>query len=118
MRRPDREADIMTAKTRVFGRSTRARHGVYRTRPLGPPHFYSPISSPANERCGALTRRGTPCQRKALANGRCPNHGGLSTGPKTEAGRKRIAAAVSAAQRRRWAAWRRQRAGAEAQLKA
>ena len=31
------------------------------------------------ERCLARTRRGTPCQRKALHNGRCPNHGGLST---------------------------------------
>ena len=31
------------------------------------------------ERCLARTRRGTPCQRKALQNGRCPNHGGLST---------------------------------------
>ena len=52
--------------------------------------------------CGAHTRRGTACKRKALANGRCPNHGGLSTGPKTEAGRQRI----SEAQQRRWAAWR------------
>ena len=53
-------------------------------------------------KCAARTRRGTACQRKALANGRCPNHGGLSTGPMTEAGRRRI----SEAQQRRWAAWR------------
>jgi len=53
------------------------------------------------QKCGAKTRRGTACLRKALANGRCPNHGGLSTGPKTEAGRQRIAEA----QRRRWAKW-------------
>jgi hypothetical protein len=53
-------------------------------------------------RCGARTRRGTCCLRPALENGRCPNHGGLSTGPRTKAGRKRIAAA----QRRRWAEWR------------
>jgi hypothetical protein len=78
---------------------TRAHHGVFRVRPLEPRHL--------RVKCGAQTRRGTFCQRKALANGRCPNHGGLSTGPKTEGGRKRIAAAVSAAQRRRWAAWRR-----------
>jgi hypothetical protein len=52
-------------------------------------------------KCGARTRRGTQCIRKALANGRCPNHGGLSTGPKTEAGKKRIARA----QKKRWAAW-------------
>ncbi|MES0404071.1 MAG: HGGxSTG domain-containing protein, partial [Hyphomicrobium sp.] len=31
--------------------------------------------------CNARTRAGHPCKRKALANGRCPNHGGLSTGP-------------------------------------
>ena len=53
-------------------------------------------------KCAARTRRGTACKRKALANGRCPNHGGLSTGPRTEAGRQRI----SEAQQRRWAAWR------------
>ena len=50
-------------------------------------------------KCAARTRRGTACQRKALANGRCPNHGGLSTGPRTEAGRQRIAEV----QRLRWA---------------
>ncbi len=49
-------------------------------------------------RCGARTRRGTACIRTARANGRCPNHGGLSTGPKTKAGRLRIAKA----QRERW----------------
>ncbi len=43
----------------------------------------------AATRCGARTRRGTSCQRKALANSRCPNHGGLSTGPKTPEGRRR-----------------------------
>ena len=32
--------------------------------------------------CGAKTRKGTPCQKAALANGRCNNHGGKSTGPK------------------------------------
>lgn len=55
--------------------------------------------------CGARTRRGTACIRKARANGRCPNHGGLSTGPKTEAGRQRIAEA----QRQRWARWQAER---------
>jgi len=33
-------------------------------------------------RCGAKTRKGTPCQAQALANGRCKHHGGLSTGPR------------------------------------
>ena len=56
-------------------------------------------------KCGARTRRGTACQRKALSNGRCPNHGGLSTGPRTEAGRARIAETA----RRRWVKWREER---------
>lgn len=39
--------------------------------------------------CGAKTRSGTPCKRKDLhINGRCKLHGGLSTGPKTEQGKK------------------------------
>src|SRR5262245_9494744 len=53
--------------------------------------------------CGARTRRGTPCQCKAIETKRgawkCRLHGGLSTGPKTAEGRERIAAA----QRARWA---------------
>jgi hypothetical protein len=53
--------------------------------------------------CGARTRRGTLCQRKGLGKGgRCPNHGGCSTGPKTIEGRQRI----SQVQRQRWAEWR------------
>ena len=40
--------------------------------------------------CGARNRRGEPCQRKLLLKGKkCPNHGGKSTGPKTEAGKAR-----------------------------
>ena len=52
--------------------------------------------------CGARTRTGAPCRRTGLSNGRCPNHGGLSSGPRTPEGRARIAEV----QRRRWAAWR------------
>jgi hypothetical protein len=50
-------------------------------------------------RCGAKTRRGTPCQRAKERNPhtghlkRCRLHGGLSSGPKTMEGRARIAAA-------------------------
>jgi hypothetical protein len=45
--------------------------------------------------CGAYARStGKPCQAGALRNGRCRNHGGLSTGPRTEAGRKRIGEAA------------------------
>ena len=40
--------------------------------------------------CGARTRAGTPCKRKDLyINGRCKLHGGLSTGPTTEEGKRR-----------------------------
>ena len=49
--------------------------------------------------CGAKTRAGHPCQRKGLGRGgRCANHGGASTGPRTPEGRQRI----TEAQRRRW----------------
>ena len=46
------------------------------------------------QRCGAKTRKGTPCQRPAYKrNGRCSLHGGRSTGPKTEDGLARLTAA-------------------------
>lgn len=42
--------------------------------------------------CGAKTKRGTPCRRRDLYNaGRCPLHGGLSTGPRTAEGKRRSA---------------------------
>jgi hypothetical protein len=48
----------------------------------------------AGQRCGAGTKAGTPCQRPAVKKtGRCTRHGGRSTGPRTEAGLARIAAA-------------------------
>lgn len=38
--------------------------------------------------CGAKTRAGTPCKLTAVfLNGRCKLHGGLSTGPTSEAGK-------------------------------
>ena len=37
-------------------------------------------------RCGAETRRQTPCQSPAMRNGRCRMHGGTSTGPRTPKG--------------------------------
>ena len=53
--------------------------------------------------CGArCSSTGKPCRAHALKSGRCRWHGGLSSGPKTEAGKARIAAA----QRRRWAIYR------------
>ena len=59
------------------------------------------------QRCGAFARStGQPCQAKALANGRCRNHGGLSTGPTTIAGKLAVAAATS----KRMASGQRERA--------
>lgn len=44
------------------------------------------------EICAARTRRGSYCLCKALTNGRCRLHGGLSTGPRTEAGKRKALA--------------------------
>jgi hypothetical protein len=42
--------------------------------------------------CGTRTRAGTPCKLSGLyANGRYKLHGGKSTGPKSEAGRRQSA---------------------------
>ena len=62
---------------------------------------------PKGARCGAWAKsRKRPCLAPAIPNGtgRCRCHGGLSTGCRTEAGRKRI----SEAQKRRWARWKAQ----------
>lgn len=55
--------------------------------------------------CNAKTRKGSPCQASPVwnkstdkaRNGRCKLHGGLSTGPRTEAGKE----AIRASNRRR-----------------
>ena len=52
---------------------------------------------------------GNPCQAKALANGGCKNHGGLSTGPKIPEYRKKIAEAT----RQRMASGQQEKALAE-----
>lgn len=53
--------------------------------------------------CGARTRKGGSCLNKSEpGKERCKFHGGKSTGPKTEAGKARIAEA----QRLRWAKYR------------
>ena len=42
-------------------------------------------------RCGARCKRtGAPCRAPAMQNGRCRLHGGLSTGPRTQEGIRRI----------------------------
>ncbi len=46
------------------------------------------------EKCLALTRYGTACQKPPIkGKTRCRLHGGLSSGPRTAEGRARIAAA-------------------------
>jgi len=45
-----------------------------------------------DEICGAKTRAGTPCRRKDIyLSGRCWLHGGGSTGPITEVGKRKSA---------------------------
>jgi len=59
--------------------------------------------------CGAKTRKGTPCQARAVdGKERCRLHGGCSTGAKTAEGRARI----SESNRRRAQAKRAAKAGA------
>ena len=58
--------------------------------------------------CGAHARStGKPCQASVVpGRTRYRGHGGLSTGPRTSEGKKRI----SDAQKRRWAAYRKKKA--------
>ena len=52
--------------------------------------------------CGAKARSGGACKKRVIpGKTKCRYHGGLSTGPKTEEGKARIAAA----QRLRWEKW-------------
>ena len=89
-------------------RRARLRHGVIEP-PDPPKSQYSSKTLPSppmpkclQPPCGAKTRSGTPCRRRSFANGRCRNHGGLSSGPKSSEGRQRIVEA----QKRRWEHWR------------
>jgi len=54
-----------------------------------PPPHPEPLRAELRDMsCGAKTRAGTPCKRKDLYNnGRCKLHGGMSTGPRTAAGK-------------------------------
>lgn len=60
---------------------------------------YTPIlQAEVSDRCGAWARtKGRPCVAKALPrSGRCKQHGGFSTGPRTEAGKELIRKAARA----------------------
>jgi hypothetical protein len=90
------EAEFQRYLNRTGTRAcARARHGVLSAGPIGQ-------LTPVKLRCEARTRAGTACRCKALKNGRCKFHGGMSTGPRTLAGRQRIAEA----QRQRWESYR------------
>lgn len=67
---------LLMATSGIVRTCARARHGVR-------------LFMKENTLCGAKTRAGKSCIRKALSNGRCSNHGGLSTGPKTVKGKAR-----------------------------
>jgi hypothetical protein len=76
--------------------SVRARHGVLLVEP--DMTLASERTSPSRRKgrrlCGAKTRAGGCCQVGAeRSKARCRFHGGKSTGPKTQAGRARIAEA-------------------------
>jgi hypothetical protein len=61
-----------------------------------PPLFWLTSKSKSiSLRCGAHARStGQPCKAKAMLNGRCRNHGGMSTGAKTAEGRQALSLAL------------------------
>ena len=61
-----------------------------------PPLFWLTSESKSiSLRCGAHARStGEPCKAKAMKNGRCRNHDGMSTGAKTEKGKAAIRIAL------------------------
>ncbi len=64
---------------------------------LGSSIFNREVDMKSKEQCGAHARTtGNPCKAKAVPNGRCKLHGGLSTGPKTPEGRQAIAVTTKA----------------------
>jgi hypothetical protein len=67
------------------------RNGCIPLPPRLPPHPPFPDDL-LGMTCAAKTRAGTPCKLTSIyGNGRCKLHGGMSTGPRTDAGRKRSA---------------------------
>ena len=58
-------------------------------RPMPRPPMPTQPEAVQGLQCGATTRAGTPCKLTGLyKSGRCKLHGGMSTGPKTDAGRE------------------------------
>jgi hypothetical protein len=52
--------------------------GIARNRRINPMQSQLPMHR--SPRCGARTRKGSPCQSPAMANGRCRMHGGKAPG--------------------------------------
>ena len=87
-RRPTEEEQAI-ARAYASGRLPDFLHA---SRGRTPTHCKVP-SKPQMVVCGARNRQGKPCRRSDLhPNGRCKFHGGLSTGPKTLAGKQRALA--------------------------
>lgn len=65
--------------------------------PVGYREDYRPfVDESGKPRCGARCRDGHPCKAQGLGRGhRCKNHGGQSTGPKTEDGKRRALEALA-----------------------
>jgi hypothetical protein len=58
--------------------------------PYAPNWVKAQEAARAAPRCGARTRRCTPCAGPAMTNGRCRMHGGASTGARTATGLERL----------------------------
>ena len=72
------------SSTSTFMRAARPSSGTSRPRGVGSHRNQriNPMQLPIHQapRCGARTRRGSPCQSPAMPNGRCRMHGGKSPG--------------------------------------
>src|SRR6266446_4580806 len=89
--------------TRMLEPACQERHWRRKMFERGLSHRGLPLKRKFRPRCCAKTRAGAPCiMRVVPGKRRCRFHGGLSTGPKTKAGRARI----EEVQRRRWKAFR------------
>lgn len=83
--------DALRKLLRTYSEEHRRVADAWRARDYSyPPPRFPPLPDELRGlTCGAKTRAGTPCKQKAVHdNGRCKLHGGLSTGPKTEAGKE------------------------------
>ena len=90
--------------TRPLGPYSLEMVSLVRTLSVGRRHSQVVRHKALRQICGARTRRGTLCQAPLVRDrARCRRHGGLSTGPVTEEGKRKI----SDSQRARWKEWRR-----------